>query len=217
MFRSIVMSAGKSRAARAAAAVTAALVAWAVVIGGVFGLERASLLRDANKLTSAAGSPGRLTRRFEMPGLRLPPAVQAGASGLADDEEVIGLVVAGRPRAYRLKALEYPPWHVVNDVVGDVPITIAYCNLSGCTRAYSGIAGSGPLDVSQAGLIDGEMILKLGRTAIVHRTGQPLDPTSGSSARPIPEHQWTRTTWREWTSRHPTTDVFVGLPARRPD
>ncbi len=115
------------------------------------------------------------------------------------------------------RALEYPPWHVINDVVGDVPITVAHCDISGCTRAYSGDTGSGPLDVSQAGLIDGEMILEIAGTAIVHRTGRPLDPASAAAAQPIEGHEWTRTTWGEWKGQHPTTDVFVGLPGRRPE
>ena len=215
VIRAIAKSLAKSRAAWAAVAAVAA--AEAAVVVGSYGLERATLKRDENKASVSARVPGPFTRKIEMPGLSWPPAVAAGASGLADDEEVIGVVVAGRPRAYRLKALEYPPWHVVNDVIGDRPVTVAHCDLTGCTRAYAGPAGSGPLDVAQAGLVEGEMVVKVGGSVYVHRTGLPVDTASGAAALPYPEHEWTRTTWGAWSGRHPTTDVFVGVPGRRPD
>ena len=41
---------------------------------------------------------------------------------IADGDEVIGVVVNGKARAYWLKALKYPPWHIVNDVVVGVPV-----------------------------------------------------------------------------------------------
>lgn len=214
MIRSIARSLAKSRAAWVVAAVAAAEAA---VVVGSYGLERATLKRDENKASMARGAPRTLSRRVEMPGLSRPAAVAAGESGMADDEEVIGVVVDGRPRAYRLKALAYPPWHIVNDVIGDRPVTVAHCDVSGCTKAYLGPAGSGPLDVAQAGLVEGEMVVKVGATAYVHRTGRPVGPASGAAALPYPEHEWTRTTWRAWSDRHPATDVFVGLPGRRPD
>jgi hypothetical protein len=141
--------------------------------------------------------------------------VQPEASGLADGDEVIGVVVEGRPRAYRLGALEYPPWHVVNDVVGEVPVTIAHCDLTGCTRAYAGEPGSGPLDVGQAGLAKGEMVVKVDGVAYWHRTGMPVESAGGAATLPYREQVWTRTTWRAWRGAHPTTDVFVGLAGRR--
>ncbi len=215
MIRSTAKSLVRSRAAWAA--VGAVLAAEAIVVVASYGVERSGLERDANKATATGGGSARLTRAFEIPGLSRPAVVPAEGSGLADDEEVIGVVAGGRPRAYRLKALEYPPWHVVNDVIGGVPVTVAHCDLSGCTRAYAGRAGSGPLDVAQAGLVGGEMILKVEGAAYVHRTGRPLDPAPGVPGLPYPDHEWTKTTWREWTRRHPTTEVFVGMPGRRPD
>ncbi len=195
----------------------AVFIVWAIVVASTFGLERASLRRDENKAVAVAGVPGRLTRRFEVPGLARPPAVTAETSGLAEGEEVIGVVVGGRPRAYRLGALAYPPWHVVNDVVGGVPVTIAHCDLSGCTQAFAGEPGSRPLDVSQAGVVDGEMVVRVDGVAYWQRTGMPVDSSEGPSNLPYPHQEWTRTTWREWKQRHPATDVFVGVPGSRAD
>jgi hypothetical protein len=214
VIRSIAKSRATSRAAWAV--VGAAVLAEAIVIAASYGVERSSLERDANGLTATDGGSRPFSRSIEMPGLAAPEAVPAGSAGLDDDEEVIGVVAGGRPRAYRLRALEHPPWHIVNDVVGGVPVTVAHCDLSGCTRAYAGPAGSGPLDVSQAGLVEGEMILKAAGAAYFHRTGRPLDTSPGASPMPYPGHELTRTRWGEWVRRHPTTDVFAGLPGRGP-
>lgn len=205
------------RAHPARAAVVLAFAAWSIAVTATFAVERAALRRDEKKAVAVPGEPGPFTRRFDMPGLDRPPAVPADSAGLADDEEVIGVVVSGRPRAYRLKALENPPWHIVNDVVGAVPITVSHCDISGCTRVYAGRPGSGPLGVAQAGLVAGEMVVKVGGVVYVHRTGRPLDPASGGAGPPFAEHAWERTTWRGWVGRHPETDVFVSGPRGRPD
>ena len=76
--------------------------------------------------------------KFEMPSLRKPRALSAGkASKIPDNDEVIGVVINGQPRAYWLKALKYPPWHIVNDVVVGVPVSVTYCDRTDCTRVYT--------------------------------------------------------------------------------
>lgn len=202
---------------RAAWPAIGAIAAWAVAVAAVWSLERATLWRDRGKAVGSGAGGGAFTFRIDIPGLVRPPAVPAAEAGLGDDEEVIGVVVDGRPRAYRLRALEYPPWHVVNDVIGGVPITVAHCDLSGCTRTYAGEPGSGPLDVAQGGLVAGEMVVKVGGVPYVHRTGRPLDPATGGANAPYPGHPWERTTWRAWSVRHPETDVFVAGPGPRRD
>ena len=46
------------------------------------------------------------------------------ADFLADDDEVLGFVVAGRARAYGLQATCYH--HVINDLIGEQPIAVTY-------------------------------------------------------------------------------------------
>lgn len=51
----------------------------------------------------------------------------AAVDNLAPTEPVIGLVVGGEARAYPLRILT---WHeIVNDVIGDKPVTVTYCPL----------------------------------------------------------------------------------------
>jgi hypothetical protein len=54
-----------------------------------------------------------------------PAAVPAGAASfLRDDDEVYGIVVAGRARAYPTTMLSYH--HVVNDVIEGIPVAVTY-------------------------------------------------------------------------------------------
>lgn len=50
------------------------------------------------------------------------PAAQAAF--LRDDDEVYGLVIEGKARAYAVTMLSFH--HVVNDVVGGVPVAVTY-------------------------------------------------------------------------------------------
>lgn len=50
------------------------------------------------------------------------PAAEAGF--LLDDEEVYGIVVAERARAYSIRMLAYH--HVVNDVMAGTPVAVTY-------------------------------------------------------------------------------------------
>jgi len=64
-------------------------------------------------------------RKDGIPALTNPRHVPARAAGyLTPDELVLGLVVRGEARAYPLRIMD---WHeMANDVVGGVPISIAY-------------------------------------------------------------------------------------------
>lgn len=209
MIRSLSAHLWKSRAAWMT--VLVALVAQGLVILAAHGIEARSLWRDRAKATMSEGPEVPFTRRIAMEGLSRPPATPAESARLAEDEEVIGVVVDGAARAYRLKALEYPPWHIVNDLVGGSPVTVAYCDLSGCVRVYGG-PGDAPLGVSQAGLVDREMVVTVAGVDYVHRTGRPLGRDGDTATFPYPNRPWTRTTWGAWKRAHPGTDVFINGP-----
>src|SRR5438132_1440079 len=63
---------------------------------------------------------------FFYPGINEPPTVPAAQATLADDEEVIGVSVDGRSRAYCTSAFLGPQRHVVNDMLFDRPITVPF-------------------------------------------------------------------------------------------
>jgi hypothetical protein len=182
-----------------------------VVAFGVFWVERARLHAVEKEVAYGDGVGSKTLWHFKLPGLRNPQTLPATISKLADADEVIGIVVKGKPRAYWLKALKYPPWHIVNDVVVGVPVSVTYCDRTNCTQVYTDPQSSSPLDVNLGGLYGKEMVLEIGGVLYFQQTGKPFAPDQSRSARPYNDHPWERTTWKDWRQRHPETDVFIGL------
>ena len=199
------------KAPRAWLAIPAMLGTALVVAVGFYVIERARLHAIEKEVTYGTKTAPKHFWLFEMPGLRNPPTFPAAQSKIADVDEVIGVVANGKPRAYWLKALSYPPWHIVNDVVGGVPVSVTYCDRTNCTRVYTNGPSSTPLAVDLGGLYGKEMVVKIGGVLYFQESGQPFDPGQGGSPLPFADHAWERTTWKEWRNRHPDTDLFVGL------
>ena len=146
-----------------------------------------------------------------MSGLQNPRAFSAENSQIPDDDEVIGVVVNGKSRAYWLKALKYPPWHIVNDVAAGVPISVTYCDRTDCTRVYTNGQSSVPLDVNLGGLYGRQMVVKVGGSLYLQDSGKPFEVRAVPPSLPYTNHPWERTNWKVWRQRHPDTDVFIGL------
>jgi Protein of unknown function (DUF3179) len=187
-----------------------AVGAWAVTILGVFGYE-ALTLRVSRDDVGFNTDPANPFQPFRMPGIVRPPIVEAGASGLRPDEEVIGIEVDGHPRAYRLSAFRDRSHHVVNDMIDGVPVTVSYCDISDCVRTYTDPGKSAPLEVAVAGLFEGgEMVLDVDGHLYLQKTGKPLKPGEGPSSLPLEQLSPTRTTWERWRREHPSTGVYRG-------
>src|SRR5262245_4440573 len=148
---------------------------------------------------------------FIFPGKVRPPTVPAAAAGLPDDEPVIGVTAKRTPRAYVRKAFAGMPNHVVNDVVGDTPVTVTHFN--GCTRVYTG-PGTEPLRIMTGGLADG-LLLCVDGGFYDQATGQAFKrPDAG----PLPYELFgfEEMTWAKWRAAHSDTDVYLGAPTVRP-
>src|SRR4051812_31233538 len=65
-----------------------------------------------------------------------PRVVGAKGSNLPPDATVVGIEVGGNARAYGVGAFQHPRGQLVNDLIGGVPVSVAYCNLSDCLRVY---------------------------------------------------------------------------------
>jgi len=139
-----------------------------------------------------------------------PPILKATEAKMRPDERVIGVEAGGIARAYRLAAFDDASGHLVNDLIGGVPVSVAYSNLSDCVRVYTDPEGSVPLDAEVTGLYNDEMIVKLRGSSYFHQSGEPVEP--GKNPLPVPYRLLTptRTTWKEWTQQHPATGVYVG-------
>jgi hypothetical protein len=140
-----------------------------------------------------------------------PRTWPAAVARLSNDAEVVGVSVNGQHRAYPLSALaKGPTHHVVNDLVGGTPLSVAYCNIHDCVQVVAG-AGDQPLQLRVAGLDMRSMLVAVGEHRYRESTLEPLDP--GAPAFPYRRHAWERTTWRSWRGAHPDTEVFLGQDA----
>ena len=148
-------------------------------------------------------------KRLAEPILR-PPSLAANEAKLQPDEMVIGVEVGGKAQAYRFAAFELKSGHLVNDLVGGVPVSVAYCDKSECLRVYSDPGGSEPLDLRVAGILNDEMIVRHGGRMYFHKSGKEVEPREGSPTLPYALINPTVTTWKEWTARHPDTRVYIG-------
>ena len=158
----------------------------------------------------------------EQSGLNRPPTVEALQADLKDDAEVLGVEVKGNARAYRLAALRDINHHIVNDTVNGVPVSVLYCDINDCARAYTGPAGSDPLPIRQAGMKFGDLTLKVGNIFYQHSTTKamagtttPGEPDPSLPPFPFAPIAVTRTTWGAWKQQHPTTDVYLGAVEQR--
>ncbi len=163
-----------------------------------------------------------------------PATRPARDAGFAPDELVIGVVAAGKARAYRVLAMEGRSRHLVNDMIAGVPVSIAYCDVTGCARAYTGTPGTAPLAIRVAGLLDDQMVLDAGGILFFQGSGEPVDPALLSTSHnpiavayahragggtpgkppalglPFSPLEPSVMPWKSWLALHPDTDSYAG-------
>lgn len=150
------------------------------------------------------GGPG----RDGIPSLDKPAFVPADkAKFLRPDDRVLGVALNDVKRAYPIRILNYH--EIVNDRLGGRPIVITYCPLCGSGMAFDSIINGKRLEFGVSGLLYNSDVLLYDRqskslwsqimsTAV---TGN----MKGTRLKSIPI---AHTTWRDWQSRHPDTEVL---------
>ena len=130
------------------------------------------------------------------------PLVEAASTAkIADEDEVIGVEVQGRFRAYKLSAMSTPQTHVINDLIERIAVTVTYCDRNRCIRAFTKTEPTDqPLDVATLGHVGGAMRLRIEGALL------PQD----SDEVPVPRLEFEKTSWREWKAAHPETDIYTG-------
>lgn len=134
----------------------------------------------------------------------------AEADYLEPDEPVFGISINDDQRAYPLRILD---WHeMANDVVGGIPVSLAYCTLCGAGIAYDGRASNGETYTfgSSGFLFRSNKLMydRQTRTLWNQLTGEPvLGELVGTSVEldllPV-----VVTTWDAWQTQHPDTLVL---------
>lgn len=136
----------------------------------------------------------------------------AEADYLVDDDLVFGVSINGDTRAYPLRIMG---WHeMMNDVVGDVPVALAYCTLCGAGVLYATDVSHPLLDepmiFSSTGMLYRSNKLMFDRqtnTVWDHFAGVPvMGPLRGSDIE-LEVLPMVTTSWGEWKATHPDTTV----------
>ncbi len=135
-------------------------------------------------------------------------ADQAGY--LPPDDPVFGLYINRDARAYPLRILD---WHeMANDVVGGVPISLAYCTLCGAAIAYDGRASDGETyTFGSSGFLYRSNKLMYDRNTFTlwnQLTGEPVLGELAGTDVTLDYFPTVLTTWQEWQQQHPDTQVL---------
>jgi hypothetical protein len=168
-------------------------------------------------------------RLVDSPGIVQPVTIPGVSANLPDDAPVIGVVVEGQSRAYSEKALSGgPSKHVINDLIGSVPLSVTYCDITHCARAFTGRHLGVPLDLGTGGLADRQLLLMVGGQRYHQQSLTPFVAEKAFSDSPEPEaspnpptpfpyddYSCEQTTWKVWREEHPQTDLYVGEAAER--
>lgn len=146
-----------------------------------------------------------------IPALDFVEQVEVGSDrAYAYDEPIFGISINGDSRAYPLRIMD---WHeMANDVVGGVPVSIAYCTLCGAAIAFDGRVAEGTVyDFGSSGLLyrSNKLMYDRQTNSLWNQlTGEPvMGPAVGKIERlellPI-----VITTLDRWQEQHPNTTIL---------
>ena len=147
-----------------------------------------------------------------IPALIDPPRLTPAEAGyLKDDELVFGIEINGDARAYPLRILD---WHeMFNDVIGGVPVALAYCTLCGSGILFeTQVPGrSHPFVLGSSGLLyrSNKLMYDQETHSLWNQfTGRPVVGALTGSGIELQVRPVAITTWAKWLGRHPETTVL---------
>ncbi len=152
-----------------------------------------------------------------IPALTNPEFIRAqDATYLEDKEPVFGVSIHGDNRAYPLRIMD---WHeMANDVVGGVPVALAYCTLCGSGILYDARAKGHTFVFGSSGLL-----FRSNKLMYDHETntlwnqlsGEPVIGKLADSGTRLSVLPVVLTSWGQWRSQHPDTKA-LSLHTRYP-
>ena len=148
----------------------------------------------------------------EIPALDNPVLVAAQeADYLQDTDLVFGVEINGDVRAYPLRIMG---WHeMFNDVIGGVPVALAYCTLCGAGILFETQLQDyeTPFTFGSSGLLYRSNKLMFDRQTLSlwnQFTGEPVSGALAHSGIALKMRPTTITTWQAWRNKHPDTQVL---------
>ncbi|MBL6929702.1 MAG: DUF3179 domain-containing protein [Rhodospirillales bacterium] len=147
-----------------------------------------------------------------IPALTNPVQSDADAADyLIPGELVFGIEINGDARAYPLRIMD---WHeMLNDVIGGVPVSLAYCTLCGSGILFdTGVDGfDEPLVFGSSGLLyrSNKLMFDRNTDSLWNQfTGQPVSGPLAARDMELKMLPVTITSWRQWRAAHPDTRVL---------
>ncbi|MDH3581420.1 MAG: DUF3179 domain-containing protein [Hyphomicrobiales bacterium] len=133
------------------------------------------------------------------------------ADYITNDELVFGVEINGDARAYPLRILD---WHeMFNDVIGGVPVSLAYCTLcaSGILFEADVEGRSKPFVFGSSGFLyrSNKLMYDTETNSLWNQfTGRPVVGTLTGSGIELKTRPVVITRWSDWLKRHPETKVL---------
>lgn len=148
-----------------------------------------------------------------IPALDNPTMIAAAAATyLNPDDAVFGVEINGDARAYPLRIAN---WHeMVNDIVGGVPVSLAYCTLCGAGILFDGrVTGRDqPFTFGSSGLLyrSNKLMYDRQTDSLWNQfTGRPVMGALTGSSVELQVLPVALTSWQHWRARHPDTRVLA--------
>lgn len=152
-----------------------------------------------------------------IPALDMPDVIMAAeADYLHDTDRVLGINIRGRARAYPIRILNHH--EIVNDVIGGEMITVTWCPLCGSGIAFESEVEGRALDFGVSGLLYNSDVLMYDRqTQSLWSQIMKTAITGDLKGSKLTAISLVHTTWRDWRSRHPHTEVLSTRTGHRRD
>jgi len=148
-----------------------------------------------------------------IPSLDNPTLVSAAdADYMRGDDLIFGVAINGDIRAYPLRIMG---WHeMFNEVIGGVPVALAYCTLCGSGILFeTEVAGRAqPFVFGSSGFLYRSNKLMFDRETLSlwnQFTGKPVVGPLADSGLELQQRPVVITTWDEWRSSNPATQVLA--------
>jgi len=146
--------------------------------------------------------------RDGIPALNNPSFVSAEmASYLKEGDRVLAIEIDGVAKAYPIRILD---WHeIVNDRIGGQRLAVTYCPLCGTGVVFASNAGEGALVFGVSGLLYNSDVLLYDRNTESLWSQLMGQAISGRlKGVKLPQVPAFHTTWGEWRTRFPQTEVL---------
>ena len=147
-----------------------------------------------------------------IPALNYPKFIDAADAGyLVDDDPVFGVLINGDARAYPYRIMD---WHeMANDVVGGVPVALAYCTLCGSAILYRTDVASQPQPIvfGSSGFLyrSNKLMYDHSTNSLWNQfTGRPVVGELTGSGIELEVLPLVTTSWEKWREKHPASKVL---------